>query len=71
MEHIERSFGRGTTRFLGDLLTMVINHLLNGMILQAWNLFETKAGQTLTSALLRFHANLVPVKWYCTITYPD
>ena len=30
-----RLFGRGpTTRSLGDLLTIVINHLLNGMILQ-------------------------------------
>ena len=29
-----RPFGRGITRSLGDLLTMVINHLLNGMILQ-------------------------------------
>ena len=31
-------FGRGpTTRSLGDLLTMVINHLLSGMILQVWS----------------------------------
>ena len=30
----ERPFGRGTTRSLGDLLTMVTNHLLTGMILQ-------------------------------------
>ena len=29
-----RSFGRGTTPCLGDLLTMVTNHLLTGMILQ-------------------------------------
>ena len=32
---MKRPFVRGTTRSLGDLLTMVINHLLNGMILQA------------------------------------
>ena len=32
---MERPFGRGpTTRSLGDLLTMVINRLLTGMILQ-------------------------------------
>ena len=29
-----RPFGKGTTRSLADLLTMVINHFLNGMILQ-------------------------------------
>ena len=29
-----RPFGRGTTRPLGDLLTMVIYHLLSGMIVQ-------------------------------------
>ena len=33
MENIQRPFGRGTTRSLGDLLTIAINHLLNGMIL--------------------------------------
>ena len=32
-------FGRGITH-LGDLLTMVINHLLNGMILQVSNLTD-------------------------------
>ena len=29
-----KPFGRGTLPYLGDLLTIVINHLLNGMILQ-------------------------------------
>ena len=32
-------FGRGTTRSLGYLLTLVINHLLNGMILQVRGFF--------------------------------
>ena len=31
---MERPFGRGITRSLRDLLTMVTNHLLTGMILQ-------------------------------------
>ena len=30
----EKAFGRGWQPYLGDLKTMVINHLLNGMILQ-------------------------------------
>ena len=28
----------GEQPYLGDLLTMAINHLLSGMILQIWNL---------------------------------
>ena len=31
---MKRPFGRGITRSLGDLLIMVINHLVTGMILQ-------------------------------------
>ena len=34
ISHEFRPFGKGTTRSLGDLLTMVINHLLTGVILQ-------------------------------------
>ena len=42
ISHEVRPFGRGpTTRSLGDLLTMVINHLLSWMILQVreWGVF--------------------------------
>ena len=35
-----RPFGRGTTRSLGDLITMEINHLLTGMILQVGSMYE-------------------------------
>ena len=34
ISHEVRPFGMGITRSLGDLLSMVINHLLTGMILQ-------------------------------------
>ena len=34
ISHEVRPFGMGTTLLKGDFLTMVINHLLNGMILQ-------------------------------------
>ena len=33
MSH-KKPFGKGTLPYLGNFLTMVINHLLNGMILQ-------------------------------------
>ena len=34
LKAIKRPFGRGITPFRGLTITMVINHLLNGMILQ-------------------------------------
>ena len=33
---MEKRFGRGKQSYLGDLLTMVINHFLNGMIRTPW-----------------------------------
>ena len=33
---MKRPFGRGTALLGGRKLSMVINHLLTGMILQAW-----------------------------------
>ena len=36
-----RPFGRGTTQSFGDLLTMVMNYLLTGMILQVEGTFGT------------------------------
>ena len=41
VSHKVRPFGKGpTTRSLGDILTMVINHLLTGMILQVGGGFK-------------------------------
>ena len=42
-----RPFGRGITH-LGDLLSMVINHLLTGMILQVWyiKIIRSQCGET-------------------------
>ena len=34
ISYLIRPFGRGTLPYLGDLLTVVINHLLTGMIPQ-------------------------------------
>ena len=54
----ESPFGRGpTTLFRGLTITMVINHLLNGMILQVGppkNSFSTSVPYQLDSAVL-FH----------------
>ena len=51
-----RPFGRGTLPYLGDLLTMVINHLLNGMILQVcaftrWTLLALGVSMPPTSTI--------------------
>ena len=39
---MKRPFGRGTSLLRGRKLTMVINHLLTGMILQVEHLFRLR-----------------------------
>ena len=51
---IKKPFGRGTTRSLGDLITMVINHLLTGMILQLLSMKDS----------LGFHKDPFLTSWF-------
>ena len=54
--------GRGTTRSLGDLLTIVANYLQTGMILQVR---EGKAGG------IRQWGDLASKWWFCPLKWPQ
>ena len=64
--HGVRPFGRGTTRSLGVLLTMVINHLLVGIILQVTKSrgFWTHDSQILFGMVLVFFVGGIR-DWEC------
>ena len=55
---MERPFGRGTLPQLGDLLTMVINHLLTGMILQVGARLRCKSPHRTCRRALQGHISI-------------